>query len=177
MNIVLIGYRGCGKTTVGELLAARWGMGFVDTDDAVVRRCGGMSIKLIWATLGEGKFRAIEARVLEQLLSGDGRVLATGGGAVVSPRGRRIVAEARNAARIYLRADAKTLAERLGGDACRADRPSTGTSRNSIGAIALELGRREPIYREVADHEVDVAARTAEQVAEEIVRRVNRLIG
>jgi len=172
MNLVLIGYRGCGKTTVGQLLADAHSLRLVDTDERVRRWFGGMTIKMIWQTMGPSRFRQIEANVLEQLLAGDRQVLATGGGAVIAPEGRRIVAEARNATRIYLHCEPRELHRRITADDARHDRPSTGTARNSLGNIVLELGKRLPIYREVADVEVDVTERSPEDVVAQITQRV-----
>lgn len=174
MNIVLIGYRGCGKTTVGRILAGELSLRLVDTDEQVVEAAGGMSIKLIWRTLGEDQFRRIEARVLKQLLAGDGQVLATGGGAVIEPEGRAVVQEARNALRIYLQCETDELARRITADATRADRPSTGTAANDALRIAADIAARQPVYEQVADRIVKVTDRTPQQVAAVIERIARR---
>lgn len=174
MNIVLIGYRGCGKTTVGRLLADALAMRLVDTDQRVIRDCGSMSLKLIWQTLGESQFRRIEARVLRQLLDGDNQVLSLGGGAVIDPQGRQIVAQARRALRIYLQCDADELARRIAADASRADRPSTGTIANNLQRITEQLAVRQPIYLSVADRVVNVTRQSPAQVAQQIQQIARR---
>ena len=81
-NLVLCGFMGCGKSTVGRLLAARCGMTFVDTD-AYLEEQLGQSISSLFATEGEAVFRAHETAVCRTLGAQDGLVLATGGGAVL----------------------------------------------------------------------------------------------
>ena len=77
MNVVLTGFMGTGKTTVGRLLAARLGLGFVDTDAMIEERHG--PIPTIFAERGEGEFRRIEREVTAELAARDGLVVATGG--------------------------------------------------------------------------------------------------
>jgi len=173
MNVVLLGYRGCGKTTVGRLLAERLGYAFIDSDDEVCRRYGGMTIGAIWSQLGEAEFRATEAATLLELLRDDRQVLALGGGAVIQPAGRKVIERAEAALRVYLKAPAELLRELIIGDVSRATRPSTGTDRNSVEHIAAELAKREPIYEAVADRVVDVGERSAELVADLIGRFAN----
>ena len=81
-TLVLIGMPSAGKTTVGRLLAQRLGREFADTDEWIVRRCG-MSIPEVFARRGEAFFRAMEAEAVRELASTGGKVLATGGGAIL----------------------------------------------------------------------------------------------
>lgn len=94
MNLVFIGLPGSGKTTVGRAAAALLGMPFFDCDDQVERRAG-MPIPTIFALEGECWFRHREAACLEQLLSQDGAVIATGGGAVLLEENRRALRKAK----------------------------------------------------------------------------------
>lgn len=169
MNIVLIGYRGCGKTTVGKALAERLSYRFIDLDDEICDRYGGMSIRAIWDQLGEGEFRATEAATLVELLQGDRQVLSLGGGAVIQPAGRKVVERAENVRRFYLEASPEVLRKRIVADATRADRPSTGTNRNSIEFITDELADREPIYEAVADETVPTDEMNIEQIVDAIM--------
>ena len=85
LNVVLIGFMGCGKSTLGPRLAEKLRFRFVDTDNLVVRRAG-RSIPAIFAAEGEAGFRKRESAVLDELLAGKGRlVVATGGGIVTVP--------------------------------------------------------------------------------------------
>ena len=84
-NIVLIGYRGSGKTSVGRLLADRLGWAFVDTDDLIESQAG-TSIADIFATEGEAGFRAREREAIAKATQDARRVIAVGGGAVTDRR-------------------------------------------------------------------------------------------
>ena len=84
-NIVLIGFMGCGKTTVGQLLAEKLGWPFVDTDRLVIARAR-KSIPAIFKAEGEDGFRLRESAVLESLVTGGPRVVSTGGGIVTQDR-------------------------------------------------------------------------------------------
>ena len=79
MNIVLVGYRGSGKSAIGKLLAARLGLAFADTDEWVVQRAG-KSIQDIFADVGEAGFRDLESAVVGELAVPGDSVIATGGG-------------------------------------------------------------------------------------------------
>ena len=78
-NIILIGFMGCGKTTVGKKLASMSGRKFLDMDDEIVRRAG-MKITEIFEKYGEDRFRQMETELCEQLSETEGLVIATGGG-------------------------------------------------------------------------------------------------
>ncbi|MDQ3986410.1 MAG: shikimate kinase, partial [Actinomycetota bacterium] len=82
--IVLVGFMGAGKTTVGRALATRLGLGFVDTDELVETRAGA-SVAEIFATGGEAAFRELEREVAAEVLVGEDRVVALGGGAIGDP--------------------------------------------------------------------------------------------
>ncbi len=81
-NLLLVGFMGTGKSTLGRLLARRWGRPFVDTDE-VVERLAGKTIPEIFAQDGEPAFRALERQVVESHLPSSGAVIACGGGLVV----------------------------------------------------------------------------------------------
>jgi shikimate kinase len=89
-NIVLIGFMGCGKTTVGQLVAEKLGWPFVDTDSLVVEAAG-MPISEIFASAGEEEFRRRESETLASLATGGPRVIATGGGIVTQPRNESLL--------------------------------------------------------------------------------------
>lgn len=173
MNVILIGYRGCGKTTVGQAVADRLGWVFVDTDDAVRARFGGRTIAEIWARDGEPAFREAEADVLRERLGDDRQVLGLGGGAVIQPAGRRIVERAGDALRVYLACDAGELHRRIHADPSRATRPDHGGHRSRETFIRDELTRRAPVYEAVAELTLDAAAPVATLV-DRIVARIAR---
>jgi len=89
-NVYLVGFMGCGKSTVGPLLARRLGCGFVDTDSELERSTG-QSIDEIFAEHGEAHFRGVEAELLQAVARGKPAVVATGGGAMLSAPNRRLL--------------------------------------------------------------------------------------
>ncbi|MCX6471160.1 MAG: shikimate kinase [Corynebacteriales bacterium] len=88
--VVLIGFMGAGKSTVGSVLAAHLGVEYLDTDHEIVRRTG-RSIADIFATDGEERFREVETAVISDVLTNHRGVVALGGGAVLSPEVRRVL--------------------------------------------------------------------------------------
>src|SRR5262249_40043808 len=100
-NIFLVGLTGAGKTSIGKLLAKRLDKAVLDSGHEV-ERATGVKIPVIFEIEGEAGFRARETRMLEDLVRGGNIVLATGGGAVLSPQNRKLLAE--NGIVVYLRA-------------------------------------------------------------------------
>ncbi|MEM6750237.1 MAG: shikimate kinase [Planctomycetota bacterium] len=177
MHLVLIGYRGSGKTSAGRAAAQTLGLDLVDLDHAVRAKFDGRSIANVWATEGEPAFRKAEAEAFaEQLDRETPIVLATGGGAVMTPdtATRLDRARAQHAAWCaYLHATADVLAARIAGDTgTAAERPSlTGAPPASAGAVeevASVLTQRESTYRKLADVVIDATA-DLDQVAAQLV--------
>lgn len=167
-RISLVGYRGCGKTTVGRLLAARLAWRFVDLDQVLEPKLG-MTIAKFFAEHGEGAFRDAEAAALGQVLETEGpMVLATGGGAVLRDANRELLRQ-RGGLVVYLDAPLAVIQERLRRNA--GDRPSlTGAPVAEEAARLLTI--RDPLYREVAT-KVIVPARTAGATAAAIAELIS----
>ena len=115
-NIVLIGFMGSGKSTVGKVLAPRLGKKFVDLDHMIVERAG-RSIPDIFATDGEAAFRQLESQVLADVLAHSNQVISTGGGAVLAEANRQLMRE--NGLVIWLRTDVDVLIQRMQYDTTR----------------------------------------------------------
>ena len=113
--IVLVGFMGAGKTTVGRLLAARLNQPFIDLDRAI-EEDGHRPVKEIFAAEGEAAFRAIEHQALARVLAGPDLVLAVGGGAVEHPDSRRLLSAVDV---VYLQVGYAEALARVGGDARR----------------------------------------------------------
>ncbi|GAB3412440.1 bifunctional shikimate kinase/3-dehydroquinate synthase AroKB [Massilia agilis] len=147
-NIFLVGLMGAGKTTIGRLLARKLGKRFVDSDHEIEARTGA-SIPWIFEIEGEASFRRREADMIRELTGQHGIVLATGGGAVLDPANRRLLAERGTV--IYLRAGINSILQRTAHDR---NRPLLQTSdpRKKLEEL---LAQREPLYREVADLVID----------------------
>jgi shikimate kinase len=167
-NIFLIGYRGTGKSTVAELVAAKLGLQYIDAD-ALLEERHSRSIAQIFATEGEAGFRDKEAALLQELCCHRQRVVATGGGVILRDANRALL---RGSGRcIWLTADPRTIAKRMAGDpATSARRPALTTG--GIAEIEELLKIREPLYRECADWTIDTAGRTPDEVADMIVEKV-----
>jgi shikimate kinase len=116
--IVLVGFMGAGKTTIGHLLAAELGLPFTDSDQMIEQRAGRL-IREIFAEDGEAAFRALEHQVIGELLDGPDLVLALGGGAAEHPRTRSVLASHPRAHVVYLQVGYDQALRRVGGDGGR----------------------------------------------------------
>jgi 3-dehydroquinate synthase len=155
-NIVLTGFMGTGKTTVGKLVAEMTGRPFLDTDDQIVGRAG-MSIPEIFVTLGEARFREIEKEVCRDLASQDGLVVATGGGMLVDEENRALMES--SALVVCLNAAPDAIEERVGRDN---QRPLLKSDWKSL------LEHRRAVYATIS-YQVETTGKSPEQVAQEIV--------
>jgi shikimate kinase len=147
-NIILVGYRGSGKTTVGRLLAERLGRPFADADD-LIEAGAGMSIADIFVAEGEVGFRDREAAALADLCARTGWVIATGGGAVLRDANRRLLKSSGFV--VWLTASPDTLWARLQTDPTTAARRPNLTAAGGRAEVEALAAARAPIYREVAD--------------------------
>jgi shikimate kinase len=168
-RVVLIGMMGSGKTTVGRLVAARLGSGFADTDEEV-ESFAGISVPEIFERDGEAAFRRAETEALETLLARSGsRVVAVGGGAVLSEANREAIR--RQATVIWLRATVGTLTDRVGSGEGRpllVSRTEAGSGRQWARLEELNDERR-PLYETIADLVVDTDGLSVEEVADAVV--------
>lgn len=170
MIVTLIGYRGCGKSSVAPQLAARLGLRAVDADEVIELRAG-VSIREIFEQQGEPEFRRLERAVLAELLSQQNLVIAAGGGAILDADTR---AEMRAAGPVvWLQAPVEILSKRIGADTTtRARRPSL-TDLGIQNEIEQLLKIREPLYRETATFVVDTADRSIDEIVAFIVSKLD----
>ncbi len=165
-NIVLIGYRGTGKSTVGRLLAARIGYGFVSTDE-LIKECAAQSITDFVAAHGWEAFRDLESRVVEECAKGSGAVIDTGGGVVLRPE--NVTALRAHGLVVWLTADPAAIAERIqDGD----DRPALTEGRTFLEEIAEIVNARKPLYECAADCTVATDGQPPEAIASLILERL-----
>ena len=166
MVVTLIGYRGCGKSTVAVLLARHFHWTAVDADVEIERRAG-KSIREIFADEGEPHFRALEREVMRELLARDRIVIAAGGGAVLDADTRH---EMRTSGPVvWLQASIETLEKRINADAETADRRPTLTTGSPVSEIETVLAVREPIYRQCATHVIDTDRKSPEEITQLVV--------
>jgi shikimate kinase len=150
--IVLVGFMGAGKTTVGKLLAAKLGIPFADSDQVIEDRAG-KPIRQIFTDAGEPAFRQLEHEVIAGLLTGEDAVLALGGGAVAHPGTRRLLA---GVPVVYLRVSYPEAMSRVGGDRTRPMLARPG--------VAQLHADRDPVYAGVATLTIDAEARTPDDI-------------
>ena len=163
--IVLVGFMGAGKTTVGTLVAARLGLPFTDSDQVIEGRTG-RPIREIFAEDGEPAFRALEHDIIAGLLDGPPAVLALGGGAPGHPPTRDRLASDPAAEVVYLQVGYADALRRVGGDQ---GRPLL--ARPDLPAL---YERRLPVYAAVATLTVPTDGRPPEAVSDEILARLMR---
>ncbi len=164
-NIFLVGLMGAGKTSVGRMLARRLDMKFFDAD-AEIERITGVKIPVIFEIEGESGFRSREEKMIQQLTSLDGIVLATGGGAVISDASRRFLKSRGRV--IYLRAAPEDLWRRTRRDR---NRPLLQTA-DPLGKLRSLHEQRDPLYMETAHIVVD----TGSQSVAHLTSRIQQLL-
>jgi shikimate kinase / 3-dehydroquinate synthase len=163
-NIILTGFMGTGKTTIGQTLAARLGWKFLDTDLEIVRRAG-VSIPEIFARHGEQHFRDLEKHLCRQLMSQRETVIATGGGMPLDPENRKLLNSAGIV--ICLRCSAEAILARVPNDG---GRPML-EGHNPVERVASLLRQREASYASFA-YQVN----TTDVLVKDLVDRVYEIV-
>ena len=163
--IVLVGFMGAGKTTIGNLLSVRLGLPFADSDQAIEQRVG-RPVRQIFAEDGESGFRALEHQVIAELLDGPELILALGGGAPEHPRTRDKLGSDPATEVVYLQVGYAQALRRVGGDA---GRPML--TRSDLAAL---YERRLAVYAGIATFAVATDGRRPEAVRDDIVARLAR---
>jgi shikimate kinase len=164
-NLVLVGFMGSGKSSVGREIARRWGFRFVDTD-ATIRQQYKKSIPDIFTVFGEPAFRDEETRVLQDLQNSLGVVIATGGGIVLQPRNRPLLRAL--GVVLWLTASEEIIWERVSRNQ---NRPLLQTE-NPRTTISNLMSIRSPLYESVADIIVNTSGLTHQQVADRAVAAI-----
>jgi shikimate kinase len=162
MNIVLIGYRGTGKSSVASVLASRLGWQRISTDAEIVTRAK-QSIPEIVKSFGWEHFRNLESEVCREAGGKDHLIIDTGGGVILRPQ--NVEALKANGHLFWLTAEISTIEARIGGDT---QRPSLTGTKSFIEEIADVLEERRPKYRAAADHVIPTDRQSVAQVADAI---------
>ncbi len=169
-NIVLIGFMGSGKSSVGRMLSRRLRFQFTDTDTLIEERAR-MPITELFATQGEERFRERETAVLESLGTLRRHVIATGGGIVTQPRNLPILHKLGWV--VFLTADVEELFKRV---ARNKDRPLLQVPE-PLEKVKEMLAERQPIYEETANFRVDSTTLRREEVVEHILAEARKVFG
>ncbi len=138
--VVLIGLMGAGKTKIGQALAERLGLPFVDSDAVIVERAG-MSVADIFSTQGEAAFRAMEREVIAELLAGAPCIIATGGGAVMTPGTDALIFG--KSLSLWLKAELPVLLERVSPNLAKRPLLTTGDPADILQGL---MDKRYPVY-------------------------------
>ncbi|NBW88996.1 MAG: shikimate kinase AroK [Gammaproteobacteria bacterium] len=168
-NIYLVGPMGSGKTAVGKQLARLLGVPFVDSDTEIERRTGA-DIPLIFEKEGEAGFREREREVIAELTQRRGVVLSTGGGAILKEENRRQLQA--GGVVVYLETSIAQQAARVRDGE---NRPMLN-GQDTTQRLTELMAHRAPLYREVAALTVRTDGRRVRDVAEEILREVDRIL-
>lgn len=174
MNIVLIGYRGAGKSTVGAKLASRAGINFVDTDD-LVEKHQRASIRDIITLRGWDHFRAVEKKIIEEISQKDNLIIAPGGGAVLDPENVGFLRK--NGLIIWLKADREILCQRIDRDSRTVASRPTLTGKGALEEFGEVMAIRDPLYERAADAQIDTAGLDVEEVVEAVLSTIREKTG
>lgn len=163
MNVVLIGYRGTGKSTIARIIAERAGLSLKNLDSMIVERAG-ISIPQIVEKFGWDHFRDLESQVLEAAAARDNQVLDCGGGIILREENRQRLKKAGPV--IWLTASVPAIVARIQGDT---QRPSL-TGKSFTEEVEEVMREREPLYRACAHHVINTEALAPDEAAAEIMR-------
>lgn len=173
MVVTLVGYRGCGKSSVAPLLAKMLGYECVDSDE-IIQQQAGRSIADIFAQDGETEFRRLETEVLKELLAQSRMVVAAGGGAVLAEINRQRMKAAGPV--VWLQASAIELAARIGGDSVSGSQRPSLTGKSIADEVLEVLTTRLPIYKDAATFEVNTENETPETIAAAVFSLVAKTV-
>ena len=166
MNIILIGYRGTGKSTVAKLLAQRLSRKLLSTDAEVVAQTH-LSIPEIVKQSGWDHFRELEAAVCRGITNQDGLIVDTGGGVIL--KDENVEALKLNGVAFWLTAEIETITSRIGTDT---QRPSLSGTKTFVQEIGEVLRDRQPKYQAAADHKIPTDHHSPEQIVDLIIARL-----
>lgn len=162
-NVFLIGFMGCGKSTMARLLAENFGADIVEMDETIEAEAG-MSINEIFEKYGEEYFRDLESQLIDRISKKGGAVVSCGGGAIL--RLQNVESMKANGQIIYLSATPETIYERV---RFSTNRPLLNGNMN-VEYITSLMDKRLPRYKAAADKTIFVDGKNTEQVLEEIIK-------
>jgi shikimate kinase len=164
-NLYLIGYRGCGKTTVARRLSELLNLPALDADEYLEQQAG-KTIREIFAAEGEAGFRQREADVVQELTQRTPLIVSWGGGVILSESNRQALRATGKT--VWLRARAETLVERIERDPTTGERRPNLTAAGGLAEVQHLLAVREPLYSAAADRIIEADDVPPESIAAEI---------
>ncbi|MDD3413980.1 MAG: shikimate kinase [Lachnospiraceae bacterium] len=166
-NIILIGFMGTGKTSVGETLSNSLKMAFADTDQLIEKK-EKKTISKIFEVSGEDEFRKMETELLkEMVINTKNTVISVGGGLPIREENRRLLKELGIV--VFLKTDAQTIIERLKDDNTR----PLLQSGNVFEKVNRMLMERNPIYKDACSFSVETSQKNVIEITEEIEERIH----
>ncbi|MDH5429892.1 MAG: shikimate kinase [Nitrospirota bacterium] len=166
MNIILIGYRGTGKSTVAKILGQRLGRQVISTDAEIVKEAG-QSIPQIVEQFGWDHFRQLETQMCQKLQDQTNLVVDTGGGLILKEENANILKA--NGRIFWLTAEVATIVKRISGDT---QRPSLSGTKTFVEEIEDILKERTPKYQAAANHVISTDQLSPKQIADSILSLV-----
>ena len=165
MKIVVYGFMGVGKTTIGELLAERLGYDFIDMDTEIEKR-EQKSISEIFRVYGEPRFRLLESKLINELSHMDKLVIAGGGGAIADTANANILCK--SSRMVYLTATIEEIIERTSHD----DKRPLLNKQNPFDIASDLFEKRKPVYQKYAEIIVDTTNKTPDEVVEVLLEEL-----
>lgn len=166
MNIVLIGYRGTGKSTVAKILGQRLGRRVISTDAEIVKEAG-RSIPQIVEQFGWNHFRELETQMCRTLKDHTDLIIDTGGGLILKEENVNMLKA--NGRLFWLTAEVPTIAKRIAGDT---QRPSLSGTKSFVEEVEEILKERTPKYLAAADATIPTDQETPETIASHVIRHL-----
>lgn len=164
MRIILIGFMGVGKTTIGKIIAKKLKLNFVDMDN-YIEKTEGKSISKIFEEYGEQRFRELESESLKDLIKSDNIVISTGGGIVTTKENSDILKKEKIV--IFLDANTQTILNNLYKEIDK--RPLLSNSNNVEYTISNLLNERYEKYNSICDIKIDINEKNIEEVVSQIL--------
>ena len=170
MNVVLIGFRGSGKSTVGKALSDRLGREFIDCD-AWIEKHTGLTIREIFEKHGESHFRTLESQAIGELSAMDGKIIATGGGAALKYQNMQVFK--RNGGKIFfLEVAPETAYRRIQEDATSRSRRPALTEKDPFTEVKEQIELRRPYYLKGADVTITTDGIRIDDIVAEILKHI-----
>jgi shikimate kinase len=161
-NIILTGFMGCGKTTVGRMLAQALNYDFIDTDHLIEERCG-MAVQEIFATKGEKTFRHMESDIARELGEREGLIVSTGGGMMLNPE--NVAALSANGRVFCLVATPEEIFTRISSDK-NAKRPLLDTA-DPLERIIELIQQRKKSYKQF--NQITTSGKSPQEITQQLI--------